>query len=91
MPSSLESVNLERIFTVNVWLRGFQKPFSYTCYDEGQGVVREEEGRTLVNLVSLINHPEEPIRTHWHEIVPSDAVERTERLPWLGGEGPTAT
>lgn len=82
----LEDVMAGNLRTVRVWLKGVSKPSTYTCYDGGDGVLKEKDGGTFVHLVSLVHHPSEPIVPRWHEVAPAEGVERTELAPWLADQ-----
>ena len=80
---SLKVLDLGKVKYVHVLIKGWQAPLIYTCYDQNEGVFKEENGMGWVHVVQLMRHPASDFEPRWMPTVSLEHIERVEVNPFM--------
>ena len=79
MPS-VNVLELGKIKYVHVYVKDWQAPLIYTCYEQGEGVWKEENGRGWAHVVQLIKRRGSDYDPRWLPTVALEHIERVETI-----------
>jgi len=84
---SLRVLDLGKVKYVHIFIRGWQAPIIHTCYEQDEGVWKEENGQGWAHVVQLVRHPAGDFEPQWILTVPLEYIERVEVVPFMEALG----
>jgi hypothetical protein len=79
----MRDLDLGKIKYVHVFVKGWNAPLTYTCYEQDEGVWKEENGMGWAHVVQMVRHPTAEFEPRWTPTVSLEYIDHIETVPFM--------